>query len=118
MTSDDNMTSDGNMTNDDMALRRAKILSETARIPWRELQRFFASGSVVAVEPGLDLVEVACALADDDKARVQGWMAAAKVAPARDDQAAGWYAVDRLMWAVVLSPFVLVQPVGEEEQQR
>jgi len=96
---------------DDKALQKARILSETARIPWRELQRFFASGAVVAVEPGLDLVEVACAMADDDKARVERWMAAAQVAPARDDQAGEWYAGDRLMWAVVLSPFVLVQPV-------
>jgi len=98
---------------DDKELQKAKILSETARIPWRDLQRFFASGAVVAVDRALDLVAVACALAADDKVQVEDWMAAGLVAPARDDQASEWYAADRLMWAVVLSPFVLVQPLDE-----
>ena len=98
---------------DDKKLQQAKILSETARIPWRDLQRFFASGAVVAVDRALDLVEVACALAADDKAQVETWMAAGLVAPARDDQASEWFAADSLMWAVVLSPFVLVQPIDK-----
>ncbi|HEY8385316.1 MAG TPA: DUF2288 domain-containing protein [Porticoccaceae bacterium] len=101
------------MQSDDRALQRAKILSETARIPWRELQRFFASGAVVAVAAGLDLVEVACAMAEDDGERVAAWMGAGQVVPASDGQARDWYEADRMMWAVVLSPFVLVQPIEE-----
>jgi hypothetical protein len=30
-------------------LERARIVSETARIPWLELQRFFAAGKVMLV---------------------------------------------------------------------
>ena len=44
---------------DQDALERARINQETARLPWRELQRFFAQGRVIAVAPELDLVELA-----------------------------------------------------------
>jgi hypothetical protein len=38
----------------DRELKRVKIISETARIPWQELQRFFAAGKVMLVTQGLD----------------------------------------------------------------
>ena len=101
------------MDTEEQTLQRARILSETARIPWRELQRFFAAGSVVAVAPGLDLVDVACAMADDDTVRVRDWMDAGQLGQARDQQAADWLAADAVLWAVVVSPWVLVQPAGE-----
>ena len=40
-------------------VERARINSETSKIAWQELQRFFAQGIAVAVAPQLDLVEVA-----------------------------------------------------------
>ena len=38
---------------------RQKVNRETARLPWSELMRHFASGNVVWVADELDLVEVA-----------------------------------------------------------
>ncbi|MFA5548216.1 MAG: DUF2288 domain-containing protein [Porticoccaceae bacterium] len=98
---------------EEQQLQRARMLSETARIPWRELQRFFAAGSVIAVALDLDLVEVALAMAEDDKARVSGWMAAGQLGLAGDTEAAAWFDADAMMWAVVLSPWVLVQPARD-----
>ena len=51
-------------------LIKAKIISETARINWLELQKFYAAGSVITVEPQLDLVEVAFAFSLDNKTAV------------------------------------------------
>ena len=62
-------------------LIRAKIISETARINWLELQKFYAAGSVISVEPALDLVEAAFAFSCDDKARVADWLAAGGISP-------------------------------------
>ena len=91
---------------------RARINSETAKIPWRELQRFFAAGKVMQVDAALDLVDVACAIHDDDVDRVAGWARTAQLGPVADSQARGWFEDDALVWAVVLKPWVIVQEVS------
>ncbi len=90
---------------------RAKVKLETARIAWRELQRYFAGGNAIYVSVDLDLVEVAYQISADNKAQVQTWMEAGQVARVTDQQALAWYEADADMWAVVVSPYVLVQPV-------
>lgn len=93
----------------DRELKRAKINSETAKIPWLELQRFFAAGKVMQVTPGLDLVDVAYALEQDDVEQVRQWTEAARLAPVSDAKAREWVDADALLWAVVIKPWVLVQ---------
>ncbi len=90
---------------------RAKVNLETARIAWRELQRYFAGGNAIYVSVDLDLVEVAYQISADNKAQVQTWMEGGQVARVTDQQALAWYEADADMWAVVVSPYVLVQPV-------
>jgi hypothetical protein len=88
---------------------RAKVNLETSRIAWKELQRFFASGVAVAVDAELDLVEVAFQFSRDNKAQVERWLLTGKVGKVSDMQAAGWVEANAEMWAVVVSPWVLVQ---------
>lgn len=92
-------------------LVQAKINLETAQIPWRELQRFFASGTAIAVAPGLDLTEVGGVIARDESAQLKQWMDASLVDSVTDTQATNWYEQDALVWAVVIKPWVLVQEV-------
>jgi hypothetical protein len=87
-----------------------KINRETARVHWSELERHFAHGAVVYVSEALDLVEVALRIAHDDKAAIAQWMTDGKIAKVSDVQASTWQAADTLLWASVVSPFVLVQP--------
>jgi hypothetical protein len=91
---------------------RAKFNMETARIAWKELQRFFARGAAIHVSEDLDLVEVAFQMSRDNSALIQQWMAAGKLGKVTDVQAAAWLETDALVWAVVVSPWVLVQPSG------
>ncbi len=93
----------------DLDLTRAKLNLETAQVPWRDLQRFFAAGKVLRVAAELDLVEVACALEQDDVGRVEAWTEATALYPVSDDEARGWIEDDALLWAVVVKPWVLVQ---------
>lgn len=88
---------------------KAKIISETARINWLELQKFYASGSVVQVSAQMDLVEVAFAFSQDDKAAVQNWLQAGLVDRVSDAQAQLWVEQKAELWAVVISPWILVQ---------
>ncbi len=92
----------------------ARLNAETARIEWQELERHFARGVVVRVAPRLDLIEVAAAMVEDDKARVEGWIKAGLVARATDKDARRWGKSRPEMWAVVVAPWVVVQEVAEE----
>jgi hypothetical protein len=88
---------------------KAKIVSETARISWSELQKFYAAGSVVEVSAELDLVDVAFAFSQDDKAAVQHWLQAGLVDRVADTRAQLWVEQQAELWAVVISPWILVQ---------
>ena len=92
---------------------RAKIVSETAKIPWLELQRFFAAGNVMRVATELDLVDVAYAFQLDDIEQVKSWTEGLQVCPVDDDQAKHWVSSDALLWAVVVKPWVLVQAIPD-----
>jgi hypothetical protein len=84
---------------------------ETAQIHWRELQRFFASGNAIAVDTNLDLTHVAAQIAADNAAQIKTWMDAGLVDAVKDSQALQWYEADALVWALVIKPWVLVQPI-------
>jgi len=81
---------------------RLKINRETARLPWTELVKHFAAGTVVWVADTLDLVDVAVRISHDDKASISQWMTAGQLAKVSDQQAQDWL-------AAVVSPFILVQ---------
>lgn len=88
---------------------RAKLNGETARFAWKELQRFFASGTVIAVHDDLDLVDVALQIANDNKDAVARWMTAGQVGRVSDDQAQTWLEAEAELWTVVVKPWILVQ---------
>ncbi len=91
------------------AVNRAKLVLETAQMPWREMQRYFASGVALYVAPDLDLVEVALVMSEDNATQIQQWMAAGQFGKVKDEQAADWHQGDVMLWSVVVSPWVLVQ---------
>lgn len=88
---------------------RAELNAQTAQFPWAELQRYYASGSVIGVAAGLDLVDVAARIAADDKSSVEQWMKTGLINKVTDDQAAQWHAENVLLWTVVVKPWILVQ---------
>lgn len=90
-------------------LAREKVNLETSQIAWKELQRFFASGSAVFVAPDLDLVEVAYQFSIDNKDQVASWMQNNQLALVSDQQAIAWLEEDADVWAVVVKPWILVQ---------
>ncbi len=104
-------------TNPQQEIYRAKLNLETSQIAWKALQRYFAGGVALAVAGDLDLVEAAYQMSADNTARIREWMAAGKFGKVSDEQAAVWYRDDAVLWAVVVSPWVLVQQANKQERQ-
>ena len=86
-----------------------KLNSETAQIPWKELENHFARGVVVRVDSGLDLVQVAMSFSRDDRNGIEKLMAENKVGKACDDEALRWNRQQSIFWAIVIAPWVLIQ---------
>jgi hypothetical protein len=89
-----------------------KLLAETAKIGWPELERFFARGMLLRVARDLDLVTVAAAIADNDTAQVTQWLSTGLVERMQSETAADFAARNPELWAVVVSPWVCVQERG------
>ena len=92
----------------------ALLNRETSKIPWSELQRYFASGDAVFVDASLDLIDTAAEISLDNKAKLQAWMDEDKVGNVSDVQAQQWWDEEREVWAVVVAPWVFVQTIKDE----
>lgn len=98
------------MSNDQEELS-AKLNSETAKLSWSELEKHFARGSVIKVEKGMDLIKVAVIISQDDKPALEAMLADGTVSNASTDDAKLWHECSSEFWAVVVAPWVLVQPI-------
>jgi len=97
----------------DEDLLRARINGEVAKMPWQELQRFFAAGKIMWISSTQDLVTVAYALHQDDVDQVKRWTDDQQLAAVSVDQAKCWVKTDRILWTVVVKPWVLVQELPD-----
>ncbi|HEY0663029.1 MAG TPA: DUF2288 domain-containing protein [Thiobacillaceae bacterium] len=93
---------------------RAKLNLETAQLAGPELERHFARGVVIKVAPGMDLVDAALQVAENNAAAVQQWLAEGRLAKAELSDAEDWHARQPMFWAVVVAPWVLIQEVLKE----
>ena len=91
----------------------AKLNFDTGRMTWEALARYFARGVVFHVDPALDLLDVALALAEDNADQVTAWRAAGQLDAPSDEHARAWQQSNTEFWAIVVAPFVIVQPVQE-----
>ncbi len=87
----------------------ARLNGETARVAWRELERHYARGVVMAVAPEMDLVKTAAHMVHDDKAVIEACLENGSLHPVGDAEARSWHGRDAVLWAVVVAPWVLVQ---------
>lgn len=87
----------------------AKLLGETAIIEWKALERFWAKGDLIWVDPSLDLITVAQAMAENNGQSVGNWRNAGTVAAVTAEQALDLQQRDPQIWAVVVSPFIVIK---------
>ena len=88
---------------------KARLNTETAKIGWEEIQRFFAKGQVFIVANELDLIETAAKIIQDEKGSVERWLEQGLILQATTEDAKRWNRSDPDLWAVVVAPWILVQ---------
>jgi hypothetical protein len=101
------------MMNDPDIHIRQLLNRETGKVTWPELQRHFARGSVIKVDPELDLIEVAAKMVEDDIAAIEKLNNSAAISRASMDDARLWEETQPIFWTVVVAPWVLIQPISE-----
>ena len=92
-----------------------KILTDTAEIPWTDLQTIYAKGMVIWVSGSLDLLEVATHFAADNTQDIEAWLTSGEVQKMTDEKAKQWSNSMPVVWATVIAPWVLVQDKSDNE---
>lgn len=111
-----------NRANDDESMRYGllggdessvenKLEKYTGEVDWTYLQKHFENGALLYVDPSLDLVAVGKAISDDDADAVRAWRAAGDLVQPSEPHAAYWEESNAQFLALVVSPFVLIQPI-------
>ena len=98
-----------NPMNQEPSTLYAKLLGETSTIEWKVLQPFFAKGDLLWVDPALDLIDAAIAVTQDEAEKIKAWMASGVFGKMTAEHALDVNARDPELWAVVVSPWVMVQ---------
>lgn len=87
---------------------RDELAQERGCLTWPEVERHFARGVVVVVDPLLDLLDVAEVMARDDRESFSRWMTQGLIVQAQDAHARAWQASGQILEAIVVAPWVLV----------
>jgi hypothetical protein len=91
---------------------RRKLQDELDTVDWRALRIQHRRDSVILVAPELDLLEVACCVAEDRAAVVAGWISLGQLRKPGVAELAGWEReLAKPFRVLIVAPYVLVQQV-------
>jgi len=89
---------------------RAKLRAEVQSISWEALEPFLEKGTLLRVSTGLDIVEVGACMAEDARARVEGWLVDGKLGRPDPDLLSRWRSEPQTTFAfLIIQPYVLAQ---------
>ncbi len=82
---------------------------DLADVVWTDLQPHAKRDALILVHPGLDLIEVATAIANDNVAKVQPWIQESLLQKPTADQLTQWNACPTQRFqTLIVQPYVLV----------
>ena len=97
---------------DDTQSTPEKLDKYTGVVDWEYLKPHFDSGALIYVDPTLSITEVGQALADDDQEKTTTWLKSGDIVKPSALHAKWWQDNPQEFTALVVSPFVLMQPVS------
>lgn len=113
--SDDSMVY--GMLGDDSETTAKKLEKYSGVVEWEILEPHYKSEALLWVDPSLDLTAVGEAIAKDEAEKVKGWKESGDLVTPSAPHAFHWEESEARFRALVVSPFVLIQPAEEEPDE-
>ncbi len=88
-----------------------KLEKYTGVVDWEYLKPHFESSALIYVDPCLSITEVGKALGDDESEKIKAWLKAGDILKPSELHSEWWESNPEDFTALVVSPFVLMQPV-------
>lgn len=95
---------------DDPSSDFEKLAKYTGEVDWPYLKPHYDNGALLWIDPALSITEVGKALAEDDAEAIQRWRKCGDLVKPSEPHAAHWEQTSARFLALVVSPFVLIQP--------
>ena len=92
-----------------------KLEKYTGVVDWSYLKPHFESGALIYVDPTLSITEVGKVLNDDNKKQTEAWLKSGDLVKPSELHVEWWEANPENYTALVISPFVLMQPISIKE---
>ncbi len=100
------------MLGDQRPTEAEKLEKYTGTVDWDYLKSHFEQDALLYVDPSLQLAQVGNVIAADDKVQVESWLKAGDLLKPGPPHAAHWQSSQAKFTALVVSPFVLIQPLA------
>ena len=100
------------MLGEDAASIVDKLEKYTGEVEWEYLKKPYETGAVLYVDPSLDLAEVGRAVSEDDTESVLAWKSKGDIIQPGPPHAEYWESEQAKFLALVVTPFVLIQPLA------
>lgn len=88
---------------------RDELQQQCAAIAYQEIQRFFAKGMMVLVADGVDIIDVAWLMQNNEVTTLTQLIAQKKVIRVHDKHAKKWSKKNTQLLAITVVPWLLVQ---------
>jgi hypothetical protein len=105
------------MLGDDSETTAKKLEKYSGVVEWEILEPHYKSEALLWVDPSLDLTAVGEAIAKDEAEKVKGWKESGDLVTPSAPHAFHWEESEARFRALVVSPFVLIQPAEEEPDE-
>ena len=96
---------------DDTQTDLEKLEKYSGDVDWTYLKPHYEAGSMIYVDPALDLKTAGLAFTNDDKEQVQGWLKSGDLVQPCNLHVAYWIETQVHFNAMIVRPFVLAQPI-------
>lgn len=85
---------------------------DLAEVNWRELRIHLQRDAIIIAAAELDLIAVGVAVAKDDSALVEAWIAAAQLGKPTENQLKSWeQESEKMFQMLIIQPFILIQDI-------
>jgi len=96
---------------EDTASELEKLEKYSGEVSWDYLEKHFQSGALLYIDPSLDVIVVGKAFADDNATLITEWRKTGDIVQPSAPHALYWRESKLRFKALVVSPFVLIQPI-------